>query len=194
MELKLLALLFLAVSAFGSEASMVSPDGRTAAFIRKLGQPSDEAEPAPTEVVLVDAATGKRRVVLRPNEVGAPNGFKFLTAERIAFSPDSKRLYVEANCSCSSEQVYEIEVGTGRTRFLAWGNDISVLRDGPWRGYLLMGVHTCYTAHPGCDYPVHIVRPDGKSVFVVPGTGGADGRQVLARWLNKRGWRASWAT
>jgi hypothetical protein len=69
--------------------------------------------------------------------------------------------------------------------------EISVLRNGPWRGDLLMGVHTCYADHPGCDYPVHVVQPDGKSVFIVPGTNGADSQQALARWLKRRGWRAS---
>lgn len=173
-----------------ANAAMVSPNGRTAALIRKLGQ-SSATEQARTEVVLVDISTGKRTTVLRPGQVGAPNGFKFNAAERLTFSPDGKRLYVEADCPCDSGQVYAVDVPTGRARFFAWGVEISVLRNRPWRGDLLMGVHTCYADHPGCDYPVHVLQPDGKSVFIVPNTNGANGQQALARWLKSRGWRAS---
>jgi hypothetical protein len=168
-----------------------SPDGKTTAFIRKLSQPSGDAELAPTEVVLVDTRTGKRRTVLRPEKASADNGLKFVSAEHLTFSADGKRLYVEAGCPCTSNQVYEIDVASARARFLTWGTDVSVLRNGRWRGNLLMGVHTCYADHPGCDYPVHVVQPDGKTIFIVPGTSGADGQQALARWLKRRGWRAS---
>lgn len=171
-------------------ARVVSPDGRTAAFIRWVGHSSGTDEDS-TEVVLVDISTGKRKTVLRPGQVSAPSGFKFTAAERLTFSPDGKRLYVEADCPCDSGQVYAVDIPTGRTRFFAWGVDISVLRNGPWRGNLLMGVHTCYPDHPGCDYPVHVVQPDGKSVFTLPSTYGSDTQQALARWLKRRGWRAS---
>lgn len=195
MQMMQLALLLAAVTptshaAHRQDAPVVSPDGRTAAFIRRLGQSSD-ADEAPTEVVLVDVSTGKRKTVLRPGQVSAPSGFRFDTAERVTFSPNGRRLYVEADCPCDSGEVYEVDVRTGRARFLSWGVEISVLRDGPWRGDLLMGVHTCYADHPGCDYPVHVVQPDGQSIFIVPRTNGVDRQQALARWLKGHGWRAS---
>ena len=192
MELAVLVAAVMPTSHAGHHprARVVSPDGRTAAFIRRVGHSSDTGD-ARTEVVLVDISSGKRRTVLRPGQVSAPNGLKFDTAERVTFSPDSRRLYVEAGCPCDSGQVYAVDVPTRRARFFAWGVEISVLRNGPWRGNLLMGVHTCYPDHPGCDYPMHVVQPDGKSVFTVPSTYGSDTQQALARWLKRCGWRAS---
>src|SRR6185312_881511 len=46
--------------------------------------------------------------------------------------PDIMRLYVKASCPCTYDQVYEIDVPSGRARFLAWGDEIGVLRNGPW--------------------------------------------------------------
>lgn len=172
------------------DARVVSPDGRTAALIQRVAHSSDTDDDS-TEVILADITTGGRKIVLRAGQVSAPNGFKFNAAERLTFSPDGKRLYVEADCPCDSGQVYVVDVPTGRARFFGWGVEISVLRNGPWRGNLLMGVHTCYADHPGCDYPVHVIQPDGKSIFTVPSTYGSDTQQALARWLRRRGWRAS---
>jgi hypothetical protein len=172
------------------DAPTASPDGRTVAFVRGLGQPSDDIDFAPTEVVLMDIGTGQQRIVLRPGAVRTPSDFEVTAESRVTFSFDGAWLYAEAYCPCTSGAVYKVEVSTGEVRFFAWGNDIGVLRDGPWRGDLLMGEHTCYQSHPGCDYPVHVVRPDGKTVFVVPGRYGTDRQQAMTRWLDKRGWRA----
>lgn len=168
----------------------LSPDGRTVAFIRVIGQASDDAEPAPTEVVLMDTETGKQRILAPSGPRGAPDDIYVHSDARVTFSENGKELYIEADCPCDSHEILAVEVATGNERLLTHGIDVSVLRNGPWQGDLLMGVHTCYTNHPGCDYPVHVVRPDGKTIFVVPGTGGADREQALARWLSARRWRA----
>jgi hypothetical protein len=168
----------------------LSPDGRVVAFIRRIGRAADETDPDPTEVVLADVASGKLKTLIRPGLRGRPDDPYLHTETRVTFSPDGRWLYVEAAYPGSSDEVHSVEVATGKTRHLAWGIDLSVLRDGPWRGHLLMGVHTCHRGRLGCDYPIHVVRPDGKSIFVVPGTSGADRAQVLARWLEKRRWRA----
>ncbi len=103
---------------------------------------------------------------------------------------DGKHLLAERTYPGTSSSVHEIDLATGTERQLAWGVDIAVLRDGPWRGDLLMGVHTCYSSHPGCDYPVHVVTRAGKLVYVVPRTYGSDGAAGVQAWLSKRGWRA----
>jgi len=167
----------------------LSPDGRVVAFIRKVGPASELAEGDPTEVVVVDTATDARRVLLQPGS-GRKDEWYLNSEGRLTFSPDGRLLYVEVACPCTSDAVHEITLITGRERRLAWGNDISVLRDGRWRGDLIMRVHTCYAAHSGCDYPVHVVTPEGRTVYAVPGTQGADAAEVLARWLTDNGWRA----
>jgi hypothetical protein len=172
-------------------APALSPDGRTAGFIRALGPSPGEGAP-PTEVILMDIKTRRQRIVIQ----GAPDvpfvrPETYLRSEtRVTFSANGKRLYVEAACPCDSDMVHEVNIATGARRFIAAGVEISVLRDGPWRGDLLMGVHTCYRRHAGCDYPVHVVRRDGATVYVVPRTEGAHSQQVVARWLKARHWRA----
>lgn len=169
---------------------VVSPDGRTVAFIRALAHPSDD--PPPTEIVLLNQKSGRQRVVLPSSAaVMDATGFGEFSAEHVAFSVDGKLLYVEAGCPCTSDEVYEVNASSGKWRFFGWGNEISVIRDGPWRGDLLMGFHTCHLKDSFCDYPVHVIRPNGKSIFVVPNSGGSDRQKVVNMWLRKRGWHAS---
>lgn len=166
-----------------------SPDGRTVAFIRIIGHSSDD-DPPPTAVVLRNLKTGQQRTVLRPGATATiPTGFDEFSARSVTFSPDGRRLYVEAACSCTSDEIYEVRVATGKARFLVWGTGVSVISNGRWRGDLLMGVHTCHS-HPGCDYPVHVVRPNGKTIFVIPRSGGANHQQIVAKWLRYHHWRA----
>lgn len=165
----------------------LSPDGRRVAYIRAAGKPLSEDDPQPAEVVVADVVTGDTKVLVHS---GAGSEWYVRPVIRVTFAADGKHLFAERTFPGTSASVHDIDLVAGKERLLGWGNDIAVLRDGPWRGDLLMGVHTCYRGHPGCDYPVHIVTSAGRSVFVVPGTAGADRASQLQAWLVKRRWRA----
>jgi hypothetical protein len=81
-------------------------------------------------------------------------------------------------------------VKSGRERFIVYGDAFRVVRTGPERGSLLAERHTCRKA-PGCDYPYYLIRPDGRIVQQIPGTGSPnDPDQGLNVWLKKKGWKA----
>jgi hypothetical protein len=165
----------------------ISPDGSHIAYVRAVGQRPDWDDPQPSEVVVTNLADHRANVLINS---GADTEWYLKPVVRVTFAEDSKHLFAERAHPGDSDSVRVIDLVTGREGFLSWGVDISVLRDGPWRGDLLMGVHTCYDNHFGCDYPVHVVTPAGRSVYVVPGTAGADHASQLRAWLAKRGWRA----
>lgn len=165
----------------------ISPDGRQVAYIRVAGRKLDKDDPQPTEVVINDVASGKSDVVVRS---GAGSEWYIRPAIRVTFGIDGRRLFVERAFPGTSSSVHEIDLVTGKERLVAWGDDIAVLRDGSWRGDLLMSVHTCYRTHAGCDYPIHVVTPAGRLVYVVRHRLGAAGTSELRIWLSKRGWRA----
>lgn len=165
----------------------ISPDDRQVAYIRAVGpKPDDHGDPQPTEIVVAKLPDGSPTVVAHPSS----SYLDLRSATSVTYATDGRHLYVEAACPCDSDGIYEIDVVTATRHRIAWGIEVSVLRDGPWRGDLLMGVHTCYPDHVGCDYPVHVVTPAGKSVYVVPGTAVADRSARLQNWLSKRSWRA----
>jgi len=165
----------------------ISPDGSHIAYIRAAGQRADKDDPQPSEVVVKNSAVGTAKVLVRS---GAGSEWYFRPVVRVTFAEDGKHLFAERAYFGDSDSVHEIDLGTGRERLLGWGIEISVLRDGPWRGDVLMGIHTCYSNHLGCDYPVHVVTPSGESVYVIPGTAGRDRASQLRAWLVNRGWRA----
>lgn len=165
----------------------MSPDGRQVAYMRSAGLPANPDGPQPTEVVLTDLSTGGARVLVHS---GVGSEWYGRPVIGVTYAVDNRHLYAERAFPGTSSSIYEIDLATGAERLIGWGIDVSVLRDGPWRGDLLMGVHTCYRSHPGCDYPIHLVTPAGKSVYVVPGTAGADRVTQLQGWLAKRGWQA----
>jgi hypothetical protein len=165
----------------------VSPDGRHVAYIRAVGpKPADEDDLQPTEVVVAELPGGSAKVLARPSASYSD----LRSAIGVTYSPDGEHIYVEAAYPGASHSIQEIDVVSGNRRLVAWGVEMVVLRDGPWKGDLLMGVHTCYGGHTGCDYPVHVVTAEGKTVYVVPGTAAADRAARLKTWLAERGWRA----
>ncbi len=165
----------------------LSPDGRQVAYIRASGpKPDDQDDPHLTEIVVVEPPGGSPKVVVSPSS----SAFDLRSAVGVTYAEDGRHLYVEAACPGDSDSIHEIDPTMGTQHRIAWGIEMAVLRDGPWRGDLLMGVHTCYPDHAGCDYPVHVVTPAGKTIYVVPGTAGADRSVRLQKWLSKSGWRA----
>jgi hypothetical protein len=164
----------------------ISPDGHQVAYVRAAGKRQEFDDPQPSEVVVTDRSTGKSRVIVSS---GAGSELYSVPVVRVTFAIDGRHLFAERTFPGTYHTIHEINLATGKERLLPpTGADIAVLRDGPWRGDLLMEVHTCYSTHSGCDYPVHVVTPAGKLVYVVPHS--ADGDFELQAWLTKRKWRA----
>jgi hypothetical protein len=165
---------------------VLSPDGRKVAYVRAAGKPKEFDDPQPSEVVITEVPKGNSRVLV-PS--GAGTKLESVPVVRVTFALDGRHLFAERTFPGTYHTIHEIDLATGKERPLPpTGAEIAVLRDGPWRGDLLMEVHTCYSTHAGCDFPVHVVTPAGKLVYVVPHS--ADGEAVVQAWLAKRKWRA----
>lgn len=166
----------------------VSPDGLTVAYVRAAGKRKEFDDPQPSEVVITELSTGRSRVIV-PS--GAGTKLESIPVVRVTYAEDGRHLFAERTFPGTYHTIHEIDLTTGKERRLPpTGADIAVLRDGPWRGDLIMEVHTCYSTHTGCDYPVNVVTPEGKLVYAVPHKLWADGASELQDWLSKRKWRA----
>jgi hypothetical protein len=64
-----------------------------------------------------------------------------------------------------------------------------VLRNGPYRGHLVMGRQSCHRGRAGgSGNPVSVVSPSGEVILLVPGTDRDGGEGSLSKWLKEKGW------
>jgi hypothetical protein len=91
----------------------------------------------------------------------------------------------------TSDDIIQVRLSDGRRREVTPGNTLAVIRNGPWRGYLLVSKHKYRLGSAGGSYDAFwVVRPDGREMFAIPGTD--DGDEVQVReWLRSNGWSAS---
>jgi hypothetical protein len=107
------------------------------------------------------------------------------------FSLDGGYVYVSAAAWATSSAVHQVDVATGKQRFVIDGSAIAIIRTGKYRGYLLVRRHMYHPAPEFGSYdPVYVVRPDAKESFPVPGSDKDDGEQSADRWLRANGWKA----
>jgi len=168
----------------------LSPDGQTVAYTQREEAPAPEAADIVfTSLHLFDRRTRKDRLLL------APTPDDELTKDLKSFhqptwSLDGGFVYVMASAWVTSDAIHQVNVRTGAHRYVIDGNSLAVIRNGPWRGFLLVSRHLY---HPAPEYgaydPTFVVRPDGQVMMEVPDS--ADDDAAVERWLGKKGWRAS---
>jgi hypothetical protein len=91
----------------------------------------------------------------------------------------------------TSDDIIQVRLSDGRRREVTPGNTLAVIRNGPWRGYLLVSKHKYRLGTGGGSYDAFwVVRPDGREMFAIPGTDDGDAVQVR-EWLRSNGWSAS---
>lgn len=175
----------------GYGAPTLSPDGRTLAFVREDEKPDPGGQGGLTSLWIADAATGAARRLLagRPHDDPKRDLARFRDP---AFSLDGGFIYVEAEAWATSGAIHQVEVATGRERFVVDGWLYGVIRNGRYRGHLLVGQHKYHGAPDYGSYnPVSVFRPDGKKILTIPGSELDDGAESLKRWLKSKGWTVS---
>jgi len=191
----LLSCVFAAWLCLGSGASAgagaaISSDGRYQVFIKPLVKGAADGTGAEA-IVLVDKNTGTERQLLvsRFDDDYKQN---LTNLDTPLFSLDGGFVYVTSNdASPYRSAVHQINLRTGKARFVTTGTALSVIRTGPYRGFLMIQRHK--QARPpenGTINPVFVVRPDGMLEFLVPGSENEYGELAVAPWLAKRGWHA----
>lgn len=86
----------------------------------------------------------------------------------------------------TSDDIIQVRKSDGRRREVAPGNSVAVLRDGPWRGFLIIMQHRY--GENGATDGYSVIRPDGKTMLHIPRSSSGDD---MGEWLRKNGWTAS---
>jgi hypothetical protein len=173
----------------GNGEPTLSPDGHTIAFIHEDSKSNASGENDLTSLWIGDGRNGTVRRLLtpRPNDDPERNLASFRYP---VFSLDGGYVYLEADAWATSSAIHQVSLATGRERFIVGGWLHGILRNGPYRGYLVVGEHRYYPAPRSGSYnPDFIVRPDGKEILRIPGTEIDDGRDRLSAWLKMNGWK-----
>lgn len=170
---------------------VLSPDGRTLAWIhvdRKAGDDPNEA--GQTSVWIADALTGGGRK-LAGSTHDADLRAEIVNPEAVAFSLDGGHLYVTSQLGATSPGIHQIKLGLGTHKFVTGGALNGVIRNGPYRGFLLVGEHRYYPQGGSYD-ATFLVRPDGQHMLMIPGSDSdKPGVDPVNRWLNAHQWTAS---
>lgn len=146
----------------------LSPDGRMVAFIR--GTPGDSVETVyghgeTTELwtVRVDGGDARRWVRGRASDEPAQALAQLHTPR---WAPNGLRIYFLSSAWVTSNAVHEVEVATGRERFIAPGNSLEVVPSGGFAGHLLVEQHRYFLAGGSYDW-IWLLMPDGTPVDAV---------------------------
>lgn len=176
--------LLAGAAAAADRPSARSPDGRLKAWIKSVpGEPGASGEPA-SALWITDLATGRQRELLHGRAAQDPTR-NLASLSDPDFSLDGGYVYVEADAYATSPAIHQVDVRSGAVRYVADGALLGVLRNGPWRGYLVVEQHRYRRAGGSID-PVLVLRPDGHHIATVPG-----GERALAAWLRARRWTLS---
>jgi hypothetical protein len=167
----------------------LSPDGRTAAWIHidRLANPAAE-QGDQTSVWIGDVKTGAMRKLA--GDTGDNDlEEKIVDPQSAIFSLDGGYLYVTSALGTVTPGIHQIKISTDQRRFVIDGTLIGVLRNGPYRGYLLVAQHRLYDAPKrGAYYATYVVNPDGKTVMMVPNSDVEHKPDAVRSWLISNGW------
>ena len=176
----------------GRNRSVVkSPDGKLIAFVRQDVLPAGEGDDGQTSLRVAAISTGEVRQALGPTRSDDPKQ-DMHSFDNPHWSLEGGYIYVDAAAWPGSTAVHQVKLATGQERFVIEGSVRGIVRDGPYRGYLLIRRHI-FPRVPGgvTTNPVYLIRPDGTIIFQIDGSASDGGEQTVPAWLYNHGWSAS---
>lgn len=178
------------ITASGKDDEVVlSPDRHTVAFVRTLVSGQADLDANTSELWIGDCLTGKTRRLLTPRVSDEPKE-RLSFVNNPVFSLDGGFVYVMARAWETSDAVHQVSVKTGKAKYVIDSNSLAVIRNGPYRGYLLTQPHMYRSNDEGAYDPTYVVRPDGKWKMLVPNTDKGAEIDFTAEWLETHGWKA----
>ncbi|WP_420125923.1 TolB family protein [Longimicrobium sp.] len=144
---------------------VLSPDGRTIAFIR--GTPGDSVDTVlgreeGTSLWIVGVDGSGARMLVRGRSSETPSE-ALAMLQSPAFSPDGQRIYFLSAGWATSGAVHVVDVATGAEQFLAPGNSLEVIPSGDYAGFLLVSQHRNFLAGGSYDW-YWLVSPEGREI------------------------------
>ena len=145
--------------------AVLSPDGRTIAFIRGTPGDSVEAVAGPEEAtslwtVRVDGSGARMHLRGRAAEAA---GQVLAGLQGPRFSPDGRRVYFRSAAWATSDAVHVLDLSTGSERVLVAGNSLEVVPSGEYAGFLIVSQHRYFLAGGSYDW-YWLFSPDGQEV------------------------------
>ncbi len=169
---------------------VLSPDGRTVAFVRVEARATPSAAPNFSALWVADGKTGDTKRLIGAKPADDPKADLTEVTEP-AFSLNGGFVYVLARAWATSAAVHQVDLKTGQERFVLDANSLAVIRNGRYAGYLFVSRHGYRAASEGGAFDAHwVVRPDAKEMFMVPGSDGADGDARAKAWLAQNRYEA----
>ena len=183
-------LLLSPIIAYGANRSAVSSDGNLQANLVVLGR-GDENGNGTEALVLLDKRRGaKKTLVVAKYDDDHTRNLTGLSDP--IFSLNNGFIYINSSDSSPYRSaVHQISISTGVVRFITGGWALSVIRNGPYRGFLIVQKHLIRDqGRKGTYNPVFVIRPDGHKELMIPGSDNDDGELAVAPWLARKGWHA----
>jgi hypothetical protein len=141
----------------------MSPDGRSIAFVRAGRDRSD-----PSSLWLVDQRDRTCKLLLQSHPTD-DNKTNLRALNHPLFSPTGGELYVLSQAWVTSDALFRVDLAAGKHRFVSAANLAMILRNGPYKGDLVISEHA-YNAGPegGSFEQLVLIRPDGHRIMVLP--------------------------
>jgi len=171
------------------DQAVLSPDGHTVAFVRTLVNGQVDLDANMSELWIGDCTSGKTHRLLTPRISDEPKA-RLSYANNPTFSLNGGFVYVMARAWETADAVHQVSVKTGKSKYVIDSNSLAVIRNGPYRGYMLTQPHMYRSNDEGAYDPTYVVRPDAKWKMLVPNTDKGAEIDFTAEWLETHGWKA----
>lgn len=106
-------------------------------------------------------------------------------------SPDGRYVYQMVCRWVTSDLIVKVDLQTGERTGLGGGNSLSVIRNGPYKGDLIVEKHEYLDSEDGGTRdPAYVLTPDGETVLMVPNSDVEYSADAVEKWLSEKGWNA----
>ncbi len=155
-------------SAHADSNPLLSPDGQKVVYLKKKpNKPltEDDQKYELWELWLSDiyGKDAHRLLEARPDDDPKKNLTYF---NSLAFSPDSKQLYILTTAWATSNALHVLDLASGKEHFITDADDVLVISKGRYANHLVVMKHKYFKQGGSYDY-YWLITPQGKELKMV---------------------------